>query len=58
MTYKRKRQILFNTIQRERLKLEKLLQSIPEVVAQQEKLDKARKKFDQLVWTEAFRRKT
>ena len=58
MTYEKKRQNLFNSIQREKLKLDKLLQSIPEAVAQQEKLDKARKKYDQLVWTEAFRPKT
>jgi hypothetical protein len=58
MTYEKERQNLFNSIGRERLKLENLLKSIPEVVAQQEKLDKARKKFDQLVWTEAFRPKT
>lgn len=57
MTYEKKRQNLFNAIQREKLRLDKLLQSIPEIVSQQEKLDKARKKCDQLVWTEAFRQK-
>ena len=54
MTYEKKRQNLSNKIEKEKLKLDNLLQSIPEVAAQQKKLDEARKKYDQLVWTEAF----